>query len=99
MPRGVRAMCETVLDAHELTAEAIYRQDRQLLRRTLLTDPPTQSIEDTDALMSELFEAEREALPAHWFSWARLTMGEGRMTRMMNTRGRDKMKSRARGVF
>jgi alpha-galactosidase len=67
MPRGVRAMCETVLDTHELTAEAIYRQDRALLRRALLTDPLAQSIEDTDALMSDLFQAEREALPEHWF--------------------------------
>jgi alpha-galactosidase len=62
MPRGVRAMCETILDTHELTAEAIIKKDPALLRRALLTDPLTNSIGDTDALIAELLEAEQEAL-------------------------------------
>ncbi len=62
MPRGVRAMCETVLDTHELTAEAIVERDPAKFRRALLTDPLTSSIGDTDALIAELLEAEREAL-------------------------------------
>ena len=68
MPRGVRGMCETVLDTHELTAEAIHRHDRSLLRRALLTDPLSSSIGDCDALLDELFERERDALPAHWYA-------------------------------
>lgn len=67
MPRGVRGMCETILDTHELTAEAIHKQDRALLRRAMLTDPLTNSIGDTDALIDELLERERDALPEHWF--------------------------------
>lgn len=67
MPRGIRAMCETVLDTHELTAKAVHDGDRALLRRALLTDPLTVSIGDTDALITDLLEAERGALPDHWY--------------------------------
>ena len=67
MPRGLRAMQELVLETHELTAEAIYKQDRGLLRRALLTDPLTNSIADTDALIGELLEREREVLPDYWY--------------------------------
>lgn len=68
IPRGVRGMMEVVLDTHELTAEAIFREDRELLRRALLTDPLTNSIGDTDALLEELIVAERDGLPEHWQS-------------------------------
>lgn len=67
MPRGLRAMQEVVLDTHELTAEAIATCNLALLRRALLTDPLVNSIADADALIKELLEAEREALPACWF--------------------------------
>lgn len=67
LPRGVRAMCETVLDTHELTAAAAHHSDRQLLRRALLTDPLTNSIGDTDALIDEMLEHQREALSPAWF--------------------------------
>ena len=67
MPRGLRAMQELILETHELTAEAIYKQDRSLLRRALLTDPLTNSIADTDALIGELLEREREVLPDYWY--------------------------------
>ncbi len=63
MPRGVRGLCEQVLDTHELTAEAVYQGDRGLLRRAMLTDPLTHSIGDTDALLDELITAEADALP------------------------------------
>lgn len=66
MPRGLRAMQEIILDTHELTAEAVVREDRALVRRALLTDPLTNSIADTEALIDALIEAERDALPAHW---------------------------------
>jgi len=67
MPRGVRGMCETILDTHELTAEAIHKQDRRLIRRAMLTDPLTSSIGDADALIEELLDRQRDALPGYWF--------------------------------
>lgn len=63
LPRGVRAMCETVLDTHELTAQAAWEERIDLVRRALLIDPLTSSIGDTDALMEDLIEAERDGLP------------------------------------
>jgi len=70
MPRGIRAMCETILDTHELTAQAVKEGSRELLRRALLVDPLTNSIGDSEALIEELLEAERDALPRHWFDAA-----------------------------
>ena len=67
MPRGLRGLQEQVLDAHELTAEAAATCDRGLLRRAMLTDPMLSSIADADAIVRELLEAERDALPACWF--------------------------------
>ncbi len=62
MPRGVRGLCEQILDTHELTAEGIHDGDLKLLRRALLTDPLTMSIGDTDAMLDELIERERDAI-------------------------------------
>jgi len=67
MPRGLRGMQELVLDTHELTAEAVARCDFKLLRRAMLTDPLVSSIADADAIIRELLDAERDALPACWF--------------------------------
>ncbi len=67
MPRGLRSMQEIVLDTHELTAEAVARGDRALLRRALLVDPLTNSIGDTEALIEDLLDAERDAIPQHWY--------------------------------
>jgi len=67
MPRGIRGMQEVVLDTHELTAEAIVKQDFTLLRRAMMTDPLTNSIADADAIIRELLDAERDILPDHWF--------------------------------
>jgi len=67
MPRGLRGMQELVLDAHELTAEAVAKCDFGLLRRAMLTDPLASSIADADAIIRELLDAERDALPACWF--------------------------------
>jgi alpha-galactosidase len=67
MPRGLRGLQEQVLDAHELTAEAVVTCDRGLLQRAMLTDPLLSSIADADAIVRELLEAERDALPACWF--------------------------------
>ncbi len=67
MPRGLRAMQEVVLDAHEMTAEAVALGDHALLRRALLVDPLTNSIGDTEALIEELLDAERDIIPQHWY--------------------------------
>ena len=67
MPRGLRGMTQLVLDTHELTAEAVARGDYVLLRRALMTDPLTNSIADADALLRELLDAQRDALPATFF--------------------------------
>jgi len=67
MPRGLRGMQELVLDTHELTAEAVATCDFGLLRRAMLTDPLVSSIADADAIIRELLDAERDALPACWF--------------------------------
>ena len=67
MPRGLRGMQELVLDTHELTAEAVATCDLGLLRRAMLNDPLVSSIADADAIIRELLDAERDALPACWF--------------------------------
>ena len=66
-PRGLRAMQEQVLDAHELGAEAAVTCDRAVLRRAMLTDPMLSSIADADSIIAEVLEAERDALPAGWY--------------------------------
>jgi alpha-galactosidase/6-phospho-beta-glucosidase family protein len=67
MPRGLRSMQEIVLDTHELTAEAVAKGDRALLRRALLVDPLTNSIADTETLIEDLLDAERDIIPQHWY--------------------------------
>ena len=68
MPRGVRGLCEQVLDTHELTAAAVFEKDRTLLRRAFATDPLTNRIADIDPLLDELLAAERDILPSHWYA-------------------------------
>jgi alpha-galactosidase/6-phospho-beta-glucosidase family protein len=67
MPPGLHGMQRLVLDAHELTAEAVATCNYGLLRRAMLTDPLVSSIADADAILKELMEAERQVLPACWF--------------------------------
>jgi alpha-galactosidase len=67
MPLGLRGMQQLVLDTHELTAEAVATCNHALLRRAMLTDPMVSSIADADAIIRELLEAEKDALPACWF--------------------------------
>ncbi len=66
-PRGLRSLTEQVLDTHELTAEAAVTYRRDLLRKAMLTDPLALSIPDADAIIDELLEAEKDALPKQWF--------------------------------
>lgn len=67
LPRGIRGMSELILDTHELTAEAVVKQDFNLLRRAMLTDPLVNSIADTDAIIRDLLEAERDVIPDYWY--------------------------------
>ncbi|MBN1672063.1 MAG: glycoside hydrolase family 4 [Kiritimatiellae bacterium] len=66
-PLGVRALQMQVLDTHELTVEAIVKQDKGVLRRAMLTDPIVNSIPDGDAMIEDLLEAEKEIIPAAWY--------------------------------
>jgi len=67
MPRGLLALQHQVLDTHELTAEAAMTGSRTTLLRAMMTDPLCNNIEDGKGCISELLEAEREALPDYWF--------------------------------
>ncbi|GIP57668.1 family 4 glycosyl hydrolase [Paenibacillus woosongensis] len=67
MPRGIRGMQELVLDTHELTAEAVVERSFTKLRRAMLTDPLTNSIHDTDLMIKELLELERESISEYWY--------------------------------
>jgi len=67
-PRGALALEHQVIDTHELTADAAVTGDRALLRRALLTDPICNNIADADACIAELLEAQRDVLPAYWYS-------------------------------
>lgn len=67
MPRGIRGMQETVLDTHELTAEAVVEGSREKLRRAMLTDPLVHSIADADRIIAELLERERAMIPERWY--------------------------------
>ena len=71
LPRGVLALTHQVLDTHELTAEAAVTGDRATLRRAMLTDPICNSIADADACIRDLLAAEKDGLPAYWYSKGR----------------------------
>ena len=66
-PRGVLALQQQVLDTHELTAKAAATGDRTLLRRAMLTDPICNNIPDADACITDMLEAQKEALPSFWY--------------------------------
>ncbi|MCC5829961.1 MAG: hypothetical protein JJU36_10990 [Phycisphaeraceae bacterium] len=64
MPRGIRGLCEQILDTHELTAQAIHDGDMRMLRRALVIDPLTSSIGDIDALLQDMLEEQGDAIEA-----------------------------------
>ncbi len=66
-PVGLRGLWQQVLDTHELTARAAVTGDRELLLRAFLCDPLVSSIEDAKAMINELLQRERDALPGYWF--------------------------------
>ncbi|WP_105619876.1 family 4 glycosyl hydrolase [Vallitalea okinawensis] len=67
MPRGIKGMEELVLDTHELTAEAVVKGSRDLLKRAMLTDPLACSISDIEKIIEELLEAEKDQIPDIWY--------------------------------
>jgi alpha-galactosidase len=67
MPTGLLSLQQRLIDTHELTAEAAVTGDRALLRRAMMTDPLCVNIRDGDAIISELLEKEKPALPGYWF--------------------------------
>lgn len=67
-PVGLRGLWQQVLDSHELTAMAAIECDRELLFRAFNTDPLTVSLEDNQAIIDALLQAEKDFLPAKWFA-------------------------------
>lgn len=67
MPRGILGLQQQVLDTHELTAQAAVECSRDILLQALVVDPIVNNIGDAKAVMNELLEAERDALPEGWF--------------------------------
>lgn len=63
-PLGLRAFQTLILDVHELTIEAIVKEDRSLLLRALAMDPLVNSIATAQELISEIYAAESEILPS-----------------------------------
>lgn len=66
-PVGLRGLWQQVLDTHELTAMAAVECDRDLLYRAFNTDPLSVSLEDNQAIIEALLEAEKDFLPDGWF--------------------------------
>lgn len=62
-PIGLRSQQMLIQDVHELTIEAIVKKDRNLLVRAMAMDPLVNSIATAEAVIDELIEAEKEALP------------------------------------
>lgn len=62
MPLGLRALQMRVLDTHELTVEAFVKRDRALLVRALAVDPIVNSLAAAEAVVDDLYAAERECL-------------------------------------
>lgn len=66
-PVGLRGLWQQVLDSHELAVGAAVSGDRELLYRAFLCDPIVSCLADCRAMIDELLEAERDALPGYWF--------------------------------
>ena len=66
MPPVLRSWLLRIIDTQELTLEAALTGSRQALRRALVADPLTVSIEDADHILDELLQAEKDDLPPLW---------------------------------
>ena len=67
MDSPVGQSLEQVVDTTELTAEAAFTCDRDVLLRALVTDPIVNSISDARRIMDELLEKERPNLDPRWY--------------------------------
>lgn len=76
-PLGLRSLQMLILDAHELTIEAVMKKDRSLLLRALAIDPLINSIATADQLIEEIYDAERDILPS-WISRSLVSPMEAR---------------------
>ena len=61
-PLGLRSLQMRILDTHELTVEAYVRKDRNLLLRALAVDPIVNSIATAEAILDDIYEAEKDCL-------------------------------------
>ncbi len=73
MPIGLRGLQMQIHDTHELTVEAFMKRDRKRLLRALCTDPLVPSLATAQAVLDDLYAAEKEALE----SWIGEDAGEG----------------------
>ncbi len=62
MPLGLRSLQMRILDTHELTVEAFVKRDRALLVRALAVDPIVNSLAAAEAVLADLYEAQKECL-------------------------------------
>jgi alpha-galactosidase/6-phospho-beta-glucosidase family protein len=62
MPLGLRGLQMQILDTHQLTVDAFLRKDRNLLLRALAVDPIVNSLAAAEAVLADLYEAERDSL-------------------------------------
>jgi len=66
-PVGLRGLWQQVLDTHELSVRAAMSGDRDLLFQAFICDPMVSSLADSEKIIEELLELERDALPDYWF--------------------------------
>ena len=76
MPVGLRGLQMQIHDTHELTVEAYMQKDRGLLLRALATDPIIPSLKTAEAVLNDLYEAEKEDLE-DWMSPASAAVSTG----------------------
>jgi len=72
MPLGIRGLQMQIHDTHELTVEAFMKRDRKLLLRALATDPIVPSLATAEAVLADLYEAQKEVL-GEWVAPPRAT--------------------------
>lgn len=79
MPRGLRALQMQIIDTHELTVDAWYARDRNLVLRALATDPIVNSLATAEEVLKRLYEAQKDVLPG-WLAPPEAEASELRMT-------------------
>jgi alpha-galactosidase/6-phospho-beta-glucosidase family protein len=62
MPLGLRCLQMRILDTHELTVEAFFKKDRNLLLRALAIDPIVNSLQTAEAVLADLYESQKDVV-------------------------------------